>query len=99
LFLILTYLGAVALTTWALLDVAQTPAAQVQTLPRATWALITVVPYLGPAAWFVLGRLPGPAPGDPRRPDGTAGHGARPLGPDDDPDFLRQLGRRHDHPE
>jgi hypothetical protein len=99
LFLIMTYLGAVALTTWALLDVAQTPAAQVHALPRATWGLITLVPYLGPAAWFVLGRLPGPVPGAKPGAAGTAGRGARPMGPDDDPDFLRQLGRRHDHPE
>lgn len=97
-FLILIYLSAVALTTWALLDVAQTPAAQVHGLPRATWALITVVPFLGPAAWFVLGRLPGPARSGTRGQARAASHGARPLGPDDDPDFLRQLGR-HDHPE
>ncbi len=95
--LILFYLGAVTLTTWALLDVAQTPAASVRTLPKGAWALVTVVPLVGPVAWFLFGT------------DGTrtlvggvrrAGRGsARPIGPDDDPEFLRELGRRHDRPE
>jgi hypothetical protein len=85
--LIVTYLGAVALTTWALLDVAQTPPESFRTLSKATWALLVVIPYVGPAAWFVLGT-------------GTkTERSRRPIGPDDDPEFLRQLGQRRDRPE
>jgi hypothetical protein len=85
--LIVTYLGAVALTTWALLDVAQTPPESFRTLSKGTWALLVVIPYVGPAAWFVLGT--GAKPDRSRRP----------IGPDDDPEFLRQLGQRRDRPE
>jgi len=81
------YLGAVALTTWALLDVAQTPPESIHTLAKGTWALLVVVPFVGPAAWFVLGT-------------GSADQGSqRPIGPDDDPEFLRQLGHRDDRPD
>jgi hypothetical protein len=85
--LIVTYLGAVALTTWALLDVAQTPAESFRTLTKGAWALLVVIPYLGPAAWFVVGS------------GGRANRSRRPIGPDDDPEFLRQLGQRRDRPE
>ncbi len=97
---VLMYLGAVILTLWALLDIAQTPAGQVQLLPRAGWALVALVPGLGPLAWFLLGRAPvtaGPRatgrPGGPL-PRGGSTRAPGPIGPDDDPDFLRQLGRR-----
>jgi Phospholipase_D-nuclease N-terminal len=84
--LILIYLGAVALTTWALLDVAQTPAESISSLSKGSWALLVVIPYVGPAAWFLLGTA------DRQSPEG-------PLGPDDDPEFLRSLGQRRDRPE
>ena len=96
--LILLYLGAVALTTWALLDVAQTPATSVRRLPKASWALVSVLPYVGPAAWFLLGTDGSALPDRSRRKPPT-GQPQRPMGPDDDPDFLRELGRRHDRPE
>jgi hypothetical protein len=85
--LIVTYLGAVALTTWALLDVAQTPPEAFRTLTKGTWALLVVIPLVGPLAWFALGTG--------HRPD----RASRPIGPDDDPEFLRGLGRRRDRPE
>ena len=92
---VLLYLGAVVLTVWALLDIAQTPADQVQTLPRAGWALVALVPGLGPLSWFLLGRAPVAAsPRPPGRTRGGSGRPSGPIGPDDDPDFLRNLGRR-----
>ena len=64
--LIVIYLGAVALTTWALLDVAQTPAGvDPAGCSKGAWALLAVVPFVGPAAWFLLGTgvgAPGAAP-------------------------------------
>ncbi len=93
---ILFYLGAVALTTWALLDVAQTPAVSVRSLPKGAWALLALIPYLGPGAWFVFGTDTSPLAGG--RPPG-GGRTSRPLGPDDDPDFLRDLGSGRDRPE
>jgi hypothetical protein len=92
--LILLYLGAVALTTWALLDVAQPPSTSIRTLPKAFWALVSVLPYLGPAAWFLFGTETSTLAGR-----ATHTRSQRPLGPDDDPDFLRELGRRRDRPE
>jgi hypothetical protein len=82
--LIVIYLGAVALTTWALLDVAQTSPEAIQTLSKGAWALLVVVPFVGPGAWFLLGT-------------GRRAHAAsRPIGPDDDPEFLRSLGQHHE---
>jgi hypothetical protein len=76
-------LGAV-LAGWALADVIQTPSHQVRALPKAAWLVVVLVPYLGGLAWFGVGRSDHVAP-TPRRARG-------PIGPDDDPDFLRHLG-------
>ena len=81
------YLGAVALTTWALLDVAQTPPESFRSLSKGTWGLLVVIPFVGPAAWFVLGT------------GSTPDRSPRPIGPDDDPEFLRSLGQPRDRPE
>jgi len=44
---------------------------------------------LGAVAWLAVGRPRGPRPAPPQQQ-------ARPLAPDDDPDFLRGLGRQPD---
>jgi hypothetical protein len=78
---------AVALAVYSLFDVIATPRQDVRVLPKALWIVtVLIIPIVGPLAWLLLGtRRQGPAsrgPG-PRRP--------RPLGPDDDPDYLRGL--------
>jgi len=57
----------------------------VRKLPRAAWILIILmVPIVGSLAWLTIGRRKGSGP----RP------APRPVAPDDDPDFLRDLDRK-----
>ncbi|HEX6076983.1 MAG TPA: hypothetical protein VFZ32_17195 [Micromonosporaceae bacterium] len=59
-------------------------------LSRLTWSLIAVLGVLGgPIAWFAYGR-PGRRLSLPWNEPGPA----RPLAPDDDPEFLADLARR-----
>ena len=85
---VLLYLGVLVLTVWALLDIAQTPARQVEGLPRLGWGLVVLAPFFGPLAWFLLGRTSDDTRARSRRPAASG-----PIGPDDDPEFLRRLGR------
>jgi len=73
-------LAVVTLTLWALIDVAQTPAPRMRILVKPLWALLVLVPVVGPAAWFLQGRAPQ-----------QSAAVVRPLAPDDDPEFLRRL--------
>jgi Phospholipase_D-nuclease N-terminal len=76
---------AVVLAIYCLVQLAQSRADLVRTLPRWLWALLIAgIPVLGPVAWLVLGRPRGPRASPPPGQ-------ARPLAPDDDPDFLRRL--------
>lgn len=77
---LLSLLTVVTLSLWALIDVAQTPALRLRMLAKPLWAVLVLVPVLGPAAWFLQGRAPQPSAA-----------GVRPLAPDDDPEFLRRL--------
>lgn len=74
-----------AFTLWAFLDVLQTPPRQVAVLPKALWLVVVLVPLVGPAAWLLGGRTTTPVGG------ATTPARQRPMGPDDDPDFLRGL--------
>jgi hypothetical protein len=76
--------AALALTVYALVDCAQTDQARVRNLPKAGWiAVILFVLVAGPVAWFLGGR--------PRSRPPRKGGGSGPRGPEDDPDFLRNL--------
>ncbi len=86
---VLLFLAVVTLGVWALLDVGQTPPGRIRGLSKPGWSLAVLIPLLGPAAWFMQGRTPEVAP---------ARREARPLAPDDDPEFLRHLGD-HKHPD
>lgn len=93
-----------ALYVYTFIDLATSRSADVRVLPRPVWLLvIIVIPVVGPILWLVFGRPVtarggggglraklgkppgGPQPPRPPRP--------RPVAPDDDPDFLRGLGR------
>ena len=80
---VLLVLAIVAVTVYALVEAAQTPANRTRLMPRWLWFVaIVALPVVGPVGWFV-GRPPG---------GGIAGPGRRPpIAPDDDPDFLRRL--------
>lgn len=74
----LLVIGAVAvlvLTVFAVVDCVLTERVRVRALPRWLWVpLVLVLPVLGPALWFLVGRGPALPP--------------RPVrGPDDDPAF------------
>lgn len=74
---------AVILAVYALIDCLQTDPADVRRPRRAVWlALIVVVPVLGPVAWLLTTAR------RRRRPPRQV---PRPVAPDDDPDFLREI--------
>lgn len=77
----------VVLSVYSLFDVlAQS---RTRSLPKPLWALLVLIPVLGPVAWLALGRPPA------SRPGGSGGRSIpRVSGPDDDPDFLWNLNRR-----
>ena len=81
--LILGALAAVVFTVFAAVDCGLVERRRVRTLPRWGWlVLIVVLPIVGGVLWFLLGRSR-LAPAVQRRP----------IGPDDDPAFLRSSGR------
>jgi hypothetical protein len=94
-----------AFLIYCLIDVIQTPDAEIRNLPKAAWiALIVIIPLIGGVAWLVAGRpRRGSARQVPWPSTQTAGfpehERPRPLGPDDDPDFLREMKRGNDEQE
>jgi hypothetical protein len=98
----LFYAIPIVLAIFAIVDCLQTPDEEVRGLPRIAWLVIILfVPYFGPAAWLIAGRAasgtggprlawptgPRTSQPDPQRPT------RRVVAPDDDPEFLSQLGR------
>jgi sorbitol-specific phosphotransferase system component IIC len=83
---VLPTLILLVLTIYALVDCIQTEQSRQRNLPKALWlVLILLLPLIGPIAWFLAGR-----PGAAGRGRGT-NRPPYPRGPDDDPDFLRNL--------
>ncbi|CAM3104184.1 PLD nuclease N-terminal domain-containing protein [Actinomyces slackii] len=106
---------AVALVLYALLDCARTPEDNMPArMPKLVWVcMIIIAPMVGAIAWIIVSRVKaaeerggyveptvwssreGTSFRRPERP--------RPSGPDDDPDFLRNLEqdirRRKHHPQ
>lgn len=81
----------IAFTIYCVVDAVQTEDEKVRGLPKPLWLLmILLFPLVGGAAWLIAGRptslldtlLNGRRKGGPPR---------GPLGPDDDPDFLKGL--------
>ncbi len=98
----LPFLLSLALTVYCLIDAAQTDETAVRTLPKIAWILlILLVPLVGPVAWLVAGRplkttaTPARAPQEPwqspRQQREQERRNRPPRGPDDDPDFLKDL--------
>ena len=86
---VLLVLIPLALAIYTVIDAIQTEDSRVQFLPKVVWILLILLSAptgIGAVAWLVTGRQRGAQNGRPRpnRP-------AAPRGPDDDPDFLRNL--------
>ncbi len=83
-------LVTIGLLVYAGVELTRTPAAQVRTLSKPMWyLLLLLVPLLGAVAWLLFGRP---------KADPTLAPPARPIAPDDDEDFLRELRRRSQDP-
>ena len=84
---VLLFLIPIALTIYAVIDAIQTEDSKVQYLPKLIWlVLILLFTPVGAIAWLITGRPHGPRTG---RKGST--YPSAPRGPDDDPDFLRNL--------
>lgn len=83
-----------AVTIYGLIDAIMTPRDQVRNLPKWLWILLIVVLWVGGAiVWLFLGRpLRGKRSGR-TDPGGTYRRDNRPMGPDDDPNFIADLNR------
>ncbi|GAA4928735.1 PLD nuclease N-terminal domain-containing protein [Actinoplanes utahensis] len=90
----LIFLAVIAFSVVALLDCLRTEQSRLQSFPRRAWAvLILLCPVFGAIAWFRAGRGPArrPAPADhPVAAGGAVAAGVF-VGPEDDPDFVRQM--------
>ena len=84
---VLVVLGIV-LFVYAVFDLIATPKARARLLPKVLWFVVIVVPVLGPLLWIFWGHVKD-APPKPRSTSWTPPPG--PIGPDDDPDYLRGL--------
>lgn len=90
----LPFLISLVLSVYALFSCIQTRDEDVPYLPKLVWIILIVfVPFVGPITWLLASRSQGlrrerPAPGP--KP------GARPVAPDDDPDFLASLNKYRD---
>lgn len=94
----LLFLVDLVLVVIALIDCLSTEDFAVRNLPKLAWVFIILLfPPIGPIAWFIAGRpqaqrvgragawRPGSGFPEYERP--------RPVGPDDDPEFLRRKTR------
>ncbi len=82
----------VGLAIYSFFDVLQTEDDRIRRYPKTAWLVLVLIPVVGAALWFGLGR--------PRRSRGGFGpprmitlkdSQARPKAPDDDPTFIRRL--------
>ncbi len=90
---VLMILIPVAVTVYALIDAIMAPRAAVRLMPKWTWIFVIVLLWLGGAVlWFFLGRprVRKSGANSQKRPRPQR----RPMGPDDDPDFLWSLKDR-----
>jgi len=78
---VVAVLLVVGVMVYAFVDCVRADARDLRGLPRPAWLLVILVPLVGALAYLVAGR-PVHTTDEPA---------ARPLAPDDDPEFLRRL--------
>ena len=85
---VLLVLIAVGAWLYSLFEVLTTDEADVRALSKISWILVVLLTFwIGAALWWLFGR--------PRRTQVVIVEPPKPpQGPDDDPDFLRNLERR-----
>jgi hypothetical protein len=84
---VILFLIPFALTIYSVIDAIQTEDTRVRHLPKLVWILLILLSApsgIGAIAWLVTGRQHRPRTGQGNYP-------SAPRGPDDDPDFLRNL--------
>lgn len=87
--LVVLSFALVAVDVFAVVDVALTDRSRVRAMPKALWVLvILLLPVVGVALWFMLGKASSAAAGRPRT-----------VAPDDDPDFLRNMRVKEEQDE
>jgi hypothetical protein len=90
----LPFLISLVLSVYALFSCIQTPDEDVPHLPKLVWiVLIVFVPFVGPIVWLLMSRTQTDRADGAVRPPRPS---ARPVAPDDDPDFLKSLDRYRD---
>jgi hypothetical protein len=90
------------LLIFCVIDCIQTPEGAQRNLPKVGWLLLIVfLPLVGSIAWLVAGRPSGEpvVPYVTGFPEYRERHARRALAPDDDPDFLAQLGNVNEEHE
>ena len=82
---------SLALTVYCVIDAFQTDEADMRNLPKVAWLLLVLLlPVVGPVA-LAPRRPPAPRPAAARDDRRREQDRRRPRGPDDDPDFLKDL--------
>jgi hypothetical protein len=81
----------VVLMVFSMIDVILTDRRRVRALNKPAWFFIVILPVIGPALWFFLGKERGDR--------GDRGGETRKLAPDDDPAFFKTLQRDSDQDE
>ncbi|WSA24830.1 PLDc N-terminal domain-containing protein [Streptosporangium sp. NBC_01755] len=92
---LLVGLAILAFWLYCLFDAITTPDEESRNLPKLLWVLIVVLlPTIGGLFWLLLGRPNGPRAPRSLLAEDTPPRPEAPKGPDDDPDFLKDLDRR-----
>lgn len=87
---IIAAVALLAFTVYCVVDVVQTEEHRVRGLPKIAWVIIALLfPLAGGIAWLVAGRPVSII--DVILGQRRSGPPGGPLGPDDDPDFLKGL--------
>ncbi|WP_327088110.1 PLD nuclease N-terminal domain-containing protein [Nonomuraea sp. NBC_01738] len=86
---VLVSLAVLAFWLYSMFDVITTPEDLIRNAPKPLWLLaVVLIPVLGGLTWLLAGRPLSTPPSRPIPTPPTA------KGPEDDPEFLRDLNRR-----
>lgn len=82
----------VGLAIYSFFDVLQTSDERIRRYPKPFWLVMVLVPIVGAALWWIVGRPKAAGGyGPPRIINLNLKSAARPVAPDDDPNFIKRL--------